>query len=52
MDIGTPVVAALGRANEATREKIKREVYGTLEQKYVDGNIMIDSSALVISGEK
>jgi len=52
MDIGTPVVAALGRTNEATREKIKREVYGTLEKKYVDGNIMIDSSALVISGEK
>jgi hypothetical protein len=34
------------------KEKIKTEVYQALNQKYPDGNIIIDSSALVIYGEK
>ncbi len=51
-EIGAPIVAALSQTDEATREKIKREVYLALDQKYPDGHINIDSSALVIYGEK
>jgi ubiquinone/menaquinone biosynthesis C-methylase UbiE len=47
-----PVVGALSNANEATKEKIKQEVYQAVNQKYPDGNVMIDANALVISGEK
>ena len=51
-EVAAPIVAGLSKADEATREKIKREVYQALNQKYPDGNIVIDSSALVIYGEK
>lgn len=51
-EVAAPVAAGLGKTDEATREKIKEEVYQALNQKYPDGNIVIDASALVISGEK
>ncbi|MDP3667276.1 MAG: methyltransferase domain-containing protein, partial [Sediminibacterium sp.] len=51
-EIGAPIVAALNKADEAMKEKIKKEVYQAVNQKYPDGNIMIDSSANVIYGEK
>jgi len=51
-EVGAPIVAALSKANDEMREKIKRETYETVNQKYPDGNIIIDSSALVIYGEK
>lgn len=51
-DVAAPVVAALSKADSATKEKIKKEVYQLVNQKYPDGNIIIDSSALVIYGEK
>jgi ubiquinone/menaquinone biosynthesis C-methylase UbiE len=51
-DLAAPVVAALNKADEAIKEKIKREVYQAVNQKYPDGNVLIDSSALVIYGEK
>ena len=51
-DIGAPIVAALSKADEAMKEKIKKEVYQAVNQKYPDGNILIDSSAIVIYGEK
>jgi ubiquinone/menaquinone biosynthesis C-methylase UbiE len=51
-EIGAPIVAALNKADEAMREKIKREVYQAVNQKYPEGDVMIDSSALVIYGEK
>ena len=51
-EIGAPIVAALSKADEATKEKIKREVYQSVDQKYPEGDVMIDSSALVIYGEK
>jgi ubiquinone/menaquinone biosynthesis C-methylase UbiE len=51
-DVVAPVVAALGKADEATKAKIKSEVYESVMQKYPDGNIAIDASALVIYGEK
>jgi ubiquinone/menaquinone biosynthesis C-methylase UbiE len=52
LDIGAPIVAALSKADDATKEKIKREVFEIVNQKYPNGNVIIDSSALIIYGEK
>jgi SAM-dependent methyltransferase len=51
-EVGAPIVAALNKANDEMKEKIKKETYEAVNQKYPDGHIMIDSSALVICGEK
>ncbi len=51
-EVAAPFVAALSKADDAMKEKIKREVYQVVNQKYPDGKIMIDASALVIYGEK
>lgn len=51
-EVAAPVVAALGQADDATREKIRDEVYRAIEQKFPDGNVQIDASALVVYGEK
>lgn len=51
-DVGAPIVAALSKTDDAMREKIRQEVFAALHEKYPDGNVIIDSSALVISGEK
>jgi len=51
-EVAAPVVAALGKADDATRAKIKREVYDLVNGKYPEGNVYIDASALVISGQK
>ena len=51
-EVGAPIVAALGKASDDVKEKIKIETYAALSQKYPDGNIIIDSSALIIYGEK
>lgn len=51
-EVVAPVVAALSKADDATREKIKKEVEQVVNQRYPNGNVRIDSSALVIYGEK
>lgn len=51
-EVAAPVVAALSKADDAVKAKIKGEVYQALNHKYPDGNILIDSSALIIYGEK
>lgn len=51
-EVAAPVVAALDKADEATYAKIKSEVFDLVNQKFPDGNVQIDSSALVIYGEK
>jgi ubiquinone/menaquinone biosynthesis C-methylase UbiE len=51
-DVAAPVVAALSKADDSMRQKIKEEVYSLVNQKYADNNVIIDSSALVIYGEK
>ncbi len=51
-EVAAPVVAGLGKADEATRAKIKGEVYEALGQRCPSGDISIDSSALVIYGQK
>jgi len=51
-EVAAPVVSALSKASESLKEKIRSEVYQVVGEKYPDGNIRIDSSALVIYGEK
>ncbi len=51
-EVGAPIVAALGKADDALKSKIKIEVYELINQKYPDGKVAIDCSALVIYGEK
>jgi ubiquinone/menaquinone biosynthesis C-methylase UbiE len=51
-EVAAPFVMALSKADEALREKIKNEVFDLVSQKYPDGKVAIDSSALVIYGEK
>jgi SAM-dependent methyltransferase len=51
-EVAAPVVAALAQADEATREKIRKEVFALLHQKYPTNEVRINASALVISGVK
>ncbi|ESU22720.1 methyltransferase type 11 [Flavobacterium enshiense DK69] len=51
-EIAAPVVAALSAADDAMKAKIKQEVYDIVNQKYPDGNVVIDASSIVIYGEK
>jgi hypothetical protein len=51
-EVGAPVVAALSKADDAINTVIKKEVFRVINQKYGNGNVAIDSSALVIYGEK
>lgn len=51
-EVAAPFVAALSKADEATKEKIKTEVFQIVNNKFPDGNVHIDASALVIFGEK
>jgi len=51
-DVAGQVVAAMGKADIALKEKIKREVFDSVNQRYPDKNIHVESSALVIYGEK
>ena len=51
-EVAAPFVAALSKADDATKEKIRKEVYQLVNERYPDGNVQIDSSALVIYGEK
>lgn len=50
--VGAAVVVALSKADAAMREKIKTEVTDLLSQRYGDGPVAIDASAIVIGGEK
>ncbi|MCD0470909.1 class I SAM-dependent methyltransferase [Flavobacterium sp. JAS] len=51
-EVAAPIVAALANASDDMREKIKYETYAIVNERYPDGNVIIDSSALVIYGEK
>lgn len=50
-EVAAPVVAALSKADEAAREKIKKEVFDKVHTKY-PGHVAIEASALVIAAEK
>jgi ubiquinone/menaquinone biosynthesis C-methylase UbiE len=51
-EVGAPIVAALSKANAAINEIIKNEVYQLVNDRYSDGKVLMDSSSLVIYGEK
>ncbi|CAN5775066.1 class I SAM-dependent methyltransferase [soil metagenome] len=51
-EVAAPIVAALSKADEAMQQKIKKEVLENVLQKYKDGEVAIDASALVFSAEK
>jgi ubiquinone/menaquinone biosynthesis C-methylase UbiE len=51
-EVAGPVAAALGKVDNETKEKIKKEVLLSIDQKYPDGETLVDSNAIVIYGEK
>jgi len=51
-DVAAQVVAGMSNADEALKEKIKREVFDSVNERYPDKNIHVESSALVIYGQK
>lgn len=51
-EIGAPIVAALSKADEPMRQKIKKEVFELVGQKYPGNDVAIDANALVIMAEK
>jgi ubiquinone/menaquinone biosynthesis C-methylase UbiE len=51
-EVGAPIVAALSKADDALRQKIKKEVFELVSEKYPDGKVAIDAGAIVISAEK
>ncbi len=44
-ELAAPVVAALSKADNATKTKIKKDVYEAVNKRYTDGNITISGSA-------
>lgn len=50
-EVGAPIVAALSKADDQTRDKIKKEVFEKVKEKY-PGHVAIDSSSTVISAKK
>jgi ubiquinone/menaquinone biosynthesis C-methylase UbiE len=51
-EVVAPVVSALGNADDLLKRKIKEEVFESLNHRYPNGKVAIDSNALVIYGEK
>lgn len=51
-EIAAPFVAAMSKADDATRQKIKSEVYAGVSGHFPDGQVNFDSAAIVISGKK
>jgi ubiquinone/menaquinone biosynthesis C-methylase UbiE len=48
-EVGAPIVAALSKADDALRTKIKDEVFDLVRQKYAEGQVAIEASGIVIS---
>jgi ubiquinone/menaquinone biosynthesis C-methylase UbiE len=51
-DVVAPVVNALNKADESTRQKIKDEVFETCNKMLTNGKLIIEESAIIISAEK
>lgn len=51
-EVGAPIVAALSKADDDLRKKIKSEVFELVGRQYPDGKVAIAGSAIVISAEK
>jgi len=52
LEVGAPIVAALGKADDELKAKIKKETFETLHQRYTPDNVFLDYSARIIYGEK
>jgi ubiquinone/menaquinone biosynthesis C-methylase UbiE len=51
-EVAAPFVAALSKADDAMKEKIKTEVFQLVHEKFRDGLVNINASAQVICGQK
>lgn len=51
-EVAGPVITAMNKADHAMKEKIKREVFEIMDEKYPDGEASFDYSAIIIHGEK
>lgn len=51
-EIAAPFVSAMSKADETTRQKIKKEVYETVNQRYPEGNVNFDCAAIIVAGTK
>jgi len=51
-EVAAPFVSALSKADDALRAKIKEEVLDIVNQKFPDGIVNFDGTALIIYGEK
>jgi ubiquinone/menaquinone biosynthesis C-methylase UbiE len=51
-EVGASIVAVLSKADDTMRQKIKKEVFELVRQKYPEGKVNIDASGIVISAEK
>ena len=51
-DVAAPFVAALSKADDEMKAKIKSEVYELVNQRFLDNNVEFETSSLVIYGEK
>lgn len=51
-DVVAPVVAAMNKADEAMKLKIKKEVFELVDQKYPDKKAALDYGAVIVCGEK
>ncbi len=51
-EVGAPIVAALSQADDEVRRRIKTQVYELLREKYPDGKVAIEASAILLGGEK
>lgn len=51
-DVAAPFVAALSKADDTMKNRIKNEVFQIINDKYPDDKVIIDASATVIYAEK
>lgn len=51
-EVIAPVVAAMKKADDTMKEKIKKEVYELMDKKFPDGNVSPNHAVLIVCGEK
>lgn len=51
-EVAAPFVSAMSKADDATKQQIKKEVYELVHTHFPDGKVNINNAALVVAGEK
>ena len=51
-EVAAPVVAAMEKADTATKSKIRQDLYDLITARQTDGHIKFTGTAILISGEK